>query len=140
MGNRECREKNNKTIQEFQKSCVCLFQNQILHIKEYIEPDCGFHIIPRSSNFLWRYHGLINKVYVTYYIEMILEGILQKDSTKKLQWCTFSTITLYLSFSETITVVLTFLFYFKTATVNWIQGPVTKNCVIHTYLKAQCLL
>ena len=44
--------KNNKTIQEFRKSCVWLFQNQILHIKEYIEPDCGFHIIPRSSNFL----------------------------------------------------------------------------------------
>ena len=52
MGNRESEEKNNKTIQEFRKSCVWLFQNQILHIKEYIEPDCGFHIIPRSSNFL----------------------------------------------------------------------------------------
>ena len=75
-----------------------------------VDPDLfSYHVC--SLNFsVWRYHGLINKVYVTYYIEMILEGILQKDSTKKLQWCTFSTITLYLSFSETITVVLTFLF------------------------------
>ena len=65
-----------KPFKSFEKSCVCLFQNQILHIKEYIEPDCGFHIIPRSSNFLWRYHGLINKVYVTHTrFEMILEGL-----------------------------------------------------------------
>ena len=71
-------------FKSFKKSCVCLFQNQILHIKEYIEPDCGFHIIPRSSNFLWRYHGLINKVYVTHTrFEMILEGLVTQLWTTK---------------------------------------------------------